>query len=198
LTSNQAEYSINELAQKANVSVRTVRFYINEGLLPAPATRGRYTVYNDEYLDRLELIRRLKDAFLPLKEIRHTVTPLSWQEVQAALADLRKRESENLMESSLPAPSGRRIEERKSSALDYITGLLSSPPVSRPLPPRQAAPAPSADMDFSLSPDQEAWRRVRLAPGIEIHLRQPLPPEDQVKVEEILRLAKKLFPPGQK
>ena len=54
-----SDYQINELAKRAGVSVRTIRFYIDEGLLPAPTNRGRYSTYTDEYLDRLELIRML-------------------------------------------------------------------------------------------------------------------------------------------
>lgn len=68
-----SDYQINELAKRAGVSVRTIRFYIDEGLLPAPTNRGRYSTYTDEYLDRLELIRMLKDRFLPLKRIRGQV-----------------------------------------------------------------------------------------------------------------------------
>jgi len=32
---------INDLAKKAGVSVRTIRYYVKEGLLPAPQFRGR-------------------------------------------------------------------------------------------------------------------------------------------------------------
>ena len=34
------EYLIGELAKKADVSVRTIRYYISEGLLPSPQSRG--------------------------------------------------------------------------------------------------------------------------------------------------------------
>ncbi|HZW02420.1 MAG TPA: MerR family transcriptional regulator, partial [Anaerolineaceae bacterium] len=61
---NSSDYLIHELADLAGVSIRTIRYYINEGLLPAPDARGRYSTYREEYLDRLRLIRKLKDAFL--------------------------------------------------------------------------------------------------------------------------------------
>lgn len=67
---------VHELAERAGVSVRTIRYYIAEGLLPAPTTRGRYAYYSEEYLDLIELIRRLKDAYLPLREIRSLVLNL--------------------------------------------------------------------------------------------------------------------------
>jgi DNA-binding transcriptional MerR regulator len=69
------ELLIHELAEKAGVSVRTIRYYIEEGLLPPPTYEGKYSFYSTAYLDRLELIRRLKDSYLPLREIREIMRP---------------------------------------------------------------------------------------------------------------------------
>jgi DNA-binding transcriptional MerR regulator len=197
LSTKETGYSINELAKKARVSVRTIRFYIDEGLLPAPETRGRYTVYGDEYLGRLELIRRLKDSFLPLKEIRTTLSALSGEEVQASLADLRKQDAQaqQIAMEAEETSKGQRISERRSSAAEYIADLLSSKPVNRPLPPQPSSqpapvqrPSPSGAME-------ETWQRVQLAPGLELHIRQTVQSSDQHKIEQIVRLAKKLFSP---
>lgn len=192
----QTEYFIHELAKRANVSVRTIRFYINEGLLPAPQTRGRYTVYTHEYLDRLELIRRLKESFLPLKEIRATLTALSWNEVRVTLADLRKREAghKHSKTTGEKSETEHKVGEARSSALEYITDLLSSTPVNRPLPPQPAAPNIHAALAKSPGISQESWQRVTLAPGVELQIRLPIRPDDQPKIEAILRLAKNLFP----
>lgn len=57
------DLSISDLAQSAGVSVRTIRYYVNEGLLPAPEVKGRYTYYSENYIYRLELIDRLKTFF---------------------------------------------------------------------------------------------------------------------------------------
>lgn len=76
---------IHELAERAGVSVRTIRYYIAEGLLPAPNTRGRYAYYSQEYLDLIELIRRLKEAYLPLREIRALVLNLPPEKVKEVL-----------------------------------------------------------------------------------------------------------------
>jgi DNA-binding transcriptional MerR regulator len=64
---------IGELADRAGVSVATIKFYIREGLLPPPPVKtGRTMGYYDEaYLERLLLIRKLRDEhFLPLRAIR--------------------------------------------------------------------------------------------------------------------------------
>src|SRR3989304_7048216 len=79
---------IHELADQAGVSVRTIRYYISQGLLPAPEPKGRYATFNEDYRLRLELIRRLKEAFLPLKEIRDRIAGLDPAQVQSLLDQL--------------------------------------------------------------------------------------------------------------
>jgi DNA-binding transcriptional MerR regulator len=64
---------IGELADRAGVSIATIKFYIREGLLPPPPVKtGRTMGYYDEaYLERLLLIRKLREEhFLPLRAIR--------------------------------------------------------------------------------------------------------------------------------
>ena len=62
-----------ELADRAGVSVRTVRYYIQQGLLQEPAARGPGAHYTEEHLDRLLLIKRLQKEHLPLAEIRKAI-----------------------------------------------------------------------------------------------------------------------------
>lgn len=64
---------IGELAERAGVSVATIKFYIRERLLPpAPIKTGQTMGYYDQaYLDRLVLIRTLREEhYLPLRVIR--------------------------------------------------------------------------------------------------------------------------------
>ena len=62
----EALYGIEELADRAGVSRRTVRYYVQRGLLPAPPFKGPDTVYGEEHLVRLKAIRVLQARFLPL------------------------------------------------------------------------------------------------------------------------------------
>jgi DNA-binding transcriptional MerR regulator len=191
----EEEYTIQELAKKAKVTVRTIRYYSNEGVLPTPQARGRYTVYSEEFLDRLELIQRLKDSYLPLKEIRDTLTSLSWEEVRLSLAEFQKREAELLA----PPPKAsqdfdaKMIGEDRSSALDYISKLLSSTPISRPLPPSHAQQPHVEGRAISPPSNRESWERVALTNRLELHIRQPVRSEDWSKIQEIVELSKKLF-----
>jgi DNA-binding transcriptional MerR regulator len=68
-----ASYSLDELSNEADVTPRTIRYYIAEGLLPPPESAGRNARYTQEHLDRLRLIAQMKEQFLPLKEIRRRI-----------------------------------------------------------------------------------------------------------------------------
>jgi DNA-binding transcriptional MerR regulator len=66
------ELTVDELAARAGVSVRTVRYYAGRGLLPPPRLRGRTGLYGAEHLARLELVRELQSLGLTLAAIeRH-------------------------------------------------------------------------------------------------------------------------------
>ena len=53
------DYRAEELAIKAGTTVRNLRAYRDHGLLEPPERRGRYAVYNDSHLGRLQLINTL-------------------------------------------------------------------------------------------------------------------------------------------
>lgn len=65
----ERNYKIDELARAAGMSARTVRYYVQRGLLPAAAFRGKDTAYGHEHLVRLRAIKRLQAAYFPLDAI---------------------------------------------------------------------------------------------------------------------------------
>lgn len=68
-------YSIGELAERAGVSRRTVRFYVQRGLLPAPLGRGRGEHYDATHLAAVGRIKALQLAGASLDEIRARLAP---------------------------------------------------------------------------------------------------------------------------
>jgi DNA-binding transcriptional MerR regulator len=61
---------IGELAHRAGVNPKTIRFYEDQGLLPAPArTPNHYRDYDDTALGRLGFIRAAQTAGFTLREI---------------------------------------------------------------------------------------------------------------------------------
>lgn len=59
---------IKELADAADTTVRTVRYYHQEGLLPVP--RGRPRDYSFAHLVRLTRVRHLVDSGVPLAKVK--------------------------------------------------------------------------------------------------------------------------------
>ena len=108
----QGRYNIDELADLGGVSRRTVRYYVQEGLLPAPLGVGRGRHYGRPHLDRLLEVK-------------------SWQEAGLSLDEIRARRTR-------PPAGG---------------GPVPGPP--QPLP-------------------RTTWRRLALAPGVELHVAQDI------------------------
>src|SRR6185312_388637 len=89
-----SHFTIEELAEQVNVPVRTVRYYITEGLLPGPEGRGKATTYSAEHLQRLRLIRLLSNQHRPLAEIHQLLSRRSWAEIRTLLAEEEQRVKE--------------------------------------------------------------------------------------------------------
>jgi DNA-binding transcriptional MerR regulator len=68
-TEQRAGLSVEELAERAGVTVRTIRYYQSEGLLTPPGRVGREARYGDAHVERLELIARLQARGLRLQAI---------------------------------------------------------------------------------------------------------------------------------
>ncbi|HEY1308676.1 MAG TPA: MerR family transcriptional regulator [Vicinamibacterales bacterium] len=71
--SDEVRYAIDDLAGLADVSRRTVRYYVQEGLIPAPLGVGRGRHYGKEHLERLLEVKAQQAAGRTLDEIRATV-----------------------------------------------------------------------------------------------------------------------------
>lgn len=64
-------HTIGKAAERAGLSVDTLRYYEREGLLPSPRrTAARYRLYDQAAIDRLRFINRAKSLGFTLAEIR--------------------------------------------------------------------------------------------------------------------------------
>jgi DNA-binding transcriptional MerR regulator len=187
---NQDEYLIHQIANLAGVSTRTIRYYAQEGLLPEPVIQGKYAYYNDEHLERLKLILQLKNNYLPLKEIRQIITSLSTQEVQDLL---KSKEKEGIPGSS---HLNNNIPQVSDSARDYIARLLKTQPEAVQPAPRLMPPLPTKVKQVPqiiTDPAGEKWQRIHLAPGVELHFKEPLTHQEQTRLDELIQTAKKIY-----
>ena len=66
-----SNYTTGEMAKLCNVSVRTVQFYDQKGVLhPSAESEGGRRIYNDDDLTKLRLFCTLKSIGLPLDSIQ--------------------------------------------------------------------------------------------------------------------------------
>jgi len=183
--------TIEELAEKSGVSIRTIRFYITEGLLPSPQVRGRNAAYTSEALDRLILIGRLKDAHLPLKEIRAQLDALTPDRIHR----LAQQQDQDITIQSKAYDSAAAPAE-PDTALNYISRILdarSAYLAAEPPRPILRPPQPPAARSPRPAEPPESWRRIEIAPGVELHVREPLEPLVQKKLAQIIEMVKILF-----
>ena len=117
-------YAVGELADLGGVSRRTVRYYVQEGLIPPPLGVGRGDHYGREHLDRLLQVKALQEAGRTLDEIRQLLDAGAVSTTRAAAA------------------------------------------VARPLP-------------------REVWRRVLVAPGVELHVSDDVRLPSPVRLQEL-------------
>lgn len=65
---------IGDVAERAGITAKTVRFYEDEGLVPRPArTSAGYRDYDPGVLDRLTFIRTSQAAGFTLRQIRQVL-----------------------------------------------------------------------------------------------------------------------------
>lgn len=124
----QADLSSGDLARATGTTVRTIRFYEEEGLLkPAVVSDGGHRRYTEDDLERLRLISDLRELGLSLCEIRSILEirsgchnaaefAMRFQEVLAGHLDQAQRRLERL----------RRVKKELFDALASIQERLSS------------------------------------------------------------------------
>ncbi|MFN8566274.1 MAG: MerR family transcriptional regulator [Kouleothrix sp.] len=194
---DEPQYTIGELAELAGVTPRTIRYYTTERLLPRPDMRGQYALYGAEHLARLQLIARLKASFLPLNEIRTQIENLSLAQIhallgQSAISHRRRSTAAEYIAQLLDRRPGQvsRLAEAPAPYQLSPGGLLPGAPapaaqmLASSLAEPAAPPGPAHMRGRSLAPAEpaahrircaraagEQWRRVVLAPGVELHLR---------------------------
>ncbi len=215
-----SDYTLEELAQMLRINPRTIRSYIQQGLLRGPDSMGRNARYGDYHVKRLQTIRQLKDDHnLPLSEIRRLVTMAAPDEdIQIQLVPIRASEEE-VIEN--PVEDLKEEESERSSALDYVRARRAA---GRGRSKREHAPLESREMHRSAkesgasssgeSPietllaklrDQaglgnvprraqgQEWVRLEVTPDIEIHLRGQLYGEQLKDFERLADLMRHIL-----
>jgi DNA-binding transcriptional MerR regulator len=110
--------TIDQLADRCGVSVRTIRFYAGKGLLPPPRLRGRLGLYGPDHLARLELISELSALGFSLSAIEGYLARMPASADSEAMA---------LQRALLVPWVPERLEELSLEELDRRAGRPLSP-----------------------------------------------------------------------
>ena len=110
--------SVDELAARVDMSVRTVRFYAGRGLIPPPRREGRNGYYGPDHIARLELVRELQAHGFTLSAIEGYLdnipvdaTPEQVAMHRTLLAPWSTDKPEVLSRAQLQARTGRELTD---------------------------------------------------------------------------------------
>jgi len=130
---------LKTLCRIADVTPRTVHYYIQQGLLPSAGSPGPGAKYEPGHVQRLRLIRRLQREHLPLSEIRARLATMSDAEVGRVLAETeqaRRAPADSALDYVRRVLSGDRLERRQPEALAFMaaepSALLAPEPGEKP------------------------------------------------------------------
>jgi DNA-binding transcriptional MerR regulator len=162
---------LRQLAQLAGIAPRTLRVYLQRGVLPRPPFRGSATRYERRQVLWLCAIRHLlATERLTLAAIRTRLNALSAPELEAFAVR--------------HAPAGK---------LADALGIRSAAPRVGPPPlalvENRGAAGPHVGVASSSSTQVAGWRRVELALGVELHVRD----DAGVDVQELARRVREMY-----
>ena len=166
-------YSLGDLANLTGLEERTIRSYIERGLLPGAQARGRAATYSNEHLSRLRVILNLKRARpnIGLSEIRIFLQGLSPEQIDrlasgeitaaSRVFDRATRsdaaESEHAVDDETDIPRTVNWERPPASltGVERLVCLLREVSGFTPIPTSKV----------------EGWHRITVTPDVELSVR---------------------------
>jgi len=136
------DYNLEGLAKASGVATRTIRYYIDLGLLPKPPFHSHNTRYGQEHLMRLQAIKRLRNQKLRLNAIA------------ARLAKVTPDELLRLAGMEPPAPPAPKARELPEGFLGPYRPAFTQPTERW----ERISICPGVDLMVRSEADAEAWR----------------------------------------
>ncbi len=189
-------YSLKNLADATGIEERTVRSYIERGLLPGAHARGRAATYSKEHLSRLRVIQSLRRARpnIGLSEIRIFLQNLSPEQIDRLAAgeisaaprviDASIRpdgaDSQDAADddNEIPRTIDWEMSAAKLTGAERLVGLLRE--VSGFTPP-----APTSKV--------EGWQRIAVTPDVELSVRAEFGADQLAAFRELADLLRHLL-----
>jgi DNA-binding transcriptional MerR regulator len=171
----QYGYSLSELADLTGIEARTIRSYIERGLLAGAQARGRGATYSAEQLSRLQVIQSLRRArpTIALSEIRILLQQLTPEQIGSLAGGSISAVVRAVDQSMQPddfdsheAPSDDNGEVPRTIDWEWsatkLTGAERLVCLLREVS-GFTSPAPASKM--------EGWQRIAVTPDIELSVR---------------------------
>jgi DNA-binding transcriptional MerR regulator len=162
------KYTAADLARLANVPLRTVRFYVQQGLIDPPTGRGPGAHFGDRHLQQLARVRALQGAGLEIEVIRQHA-----EELERILA-----------ERGMTAETAGKIWTAYA-----LSGLPNRPAVDDDEDDELAGPEEDEDEEV----DAATAIRIPLAPGIELLVSREVAIPSPRRLVELALVVRRLF-----
>jgi DNA-binding transcriptional MerR regulator len=124
--------TIDQLADRTGITVRTIRYYAGRGLLPPPQLRGRTGLYGPDHIARLELVSELSALGFTLSAIENHLERLPSDAGHEALALHRAlltpwvpEEIEEVDRAELERRAGRTLSAADLDALQSLGAITA-------------------------------------------------------------------------
>lgn len=159
-TDRPAAWTIGELVKRSGEEQRTIRYFIQRGLLSRPVGAGRGAYYTAEHLDEIRKVRDLTKRGVPL----------------AAVRDLLDAERESV---------ARRASSEPPRGRESRVAFLLAPPDGAPAAALVRRGGASRRRPF---PPAERCVRASLAPGIDLTFPEGALDDDALlRIESLVR-----------
>jgi DNA-binding transcriptional MerR regulator len=188
--------SLRDLSQQSGIAPRTLRSWIQQGLLPRPSSPGRHARYPRSAAARARAIKTLQDGEgLSLAEIRRRLVALSeveiarWEAIAGDRADLRAEP--NLASVPLRPPHD-----------SDVRAFCQADAVPPPGPPIDLARLKAAIRKFvgakipSATVARQTMTQFSITPDIALTVRGPLTPQEMVQFDSVARLLRSILTGG--
>ncbi|OZD08176.1 MerR family transcriptional regulator [Rhodococcus sp. 06-235-1A] len=118
---------IGQVAQKTELSIRTVRHYDDVGLVtPSARSAGGFRLYTETDVERLLVIRRMKPLDFTLAEIKQLLESLDILGDENAADDARSSAAAFVRECHTKAEDSCRTLRRQLAYAEELTEVLST------------------------------------------------------------------------
>lgn len=112
---------IGELAERAKVSIQTIRYYERRELIRKPPRRsGGFREFSPEYIDRIRFIKRAQELGFTLREIKDLLSLRL--DPETTCAEVKGEAKEKLLEVEEKIQDLQRIRQALTHLVDACEG----------------------------------------------------------------------------